>query len=84
MLADKWYNASIFISCEWSVGTRDNEKKKKNKRPRDTLSYRYRRHCSSHFFLCSFVFFFLYTRVYNNVEEVAVAAVKVSAVSQHT
>jgi hypothetical protein len=29
MLADKWYNASIFISCEWSVDTRDNEKKKK-------------------------------------------------------
>lgn len=71
MPVDKWYNIFLFIPCEWSVDTQIDEKKKKqNKRPTDIISYRYRRrHFSSHSFFCSFVFFFLYTRVYNNVDE---------------
>lgn len=67
------------------------EKKKHNKCPPDSHSYRYRRHCSSRSFLCSFVFFFFFSLfshthvVVNNDDAGSGSRSKVmSAVSQRT
>jgi flagellar basal body-associated protein FliL len=68
MPADKRYNTFLFIPCEWSVGTQVNEKKKKTN-VLGTVFLTGIVVIVVHILASVLSFFFLYTRVYNNVDE---------------